>query len=152
MHNQEKHHYRREKVQAILHEIAFYLELVAALLVVILIIFQVVGLGIDMFSDVSVLSDSEHFTYFLELALNIVVGIEFLKMLCRHNMDAVIEVLLFTLARHLIVNQHSMVEGLLCIVSIAILFIVRKYLFVPKIDKNPLSFYEEKEDEDECRH
>ena len=131
----ETHHYRRERVQSILHEIAFYLELIAALLVVILIVFQTIGLGIDMFSDVGKLTDSEQFTHFLELALNIVVGIEFLKMLCRHNMDAVIEVLLFTMARHLIVNQHSMVEGLLCIVAIAILFVVRKYLFVPKIDK-----------------
>ena len=130
-----EHHYRRERVQAILHEIAFYLELIAALLVVILIVFQTVGLCIDMFSDVSKLTDSEQFTHFLEMVLNIVVGIEFLKMLCRHNMDAVIEVLLFTMARHLIVNQHSMVEGLLCIVAIAILFLVRKYLFVPKIDK-----------------
>jgi uncharacterized membrane protein (DUF373 family) len=133
--HEKKHHYRRERVQAVLHEIAFYLELIAALLVVILILFQTVGLCIDMFSDVSRLTDSDLFTHFLELALNIVVGIEFLKMLCRHNMDAVIEVLLFTLARHLIVNQHSMVEGLLCIVAISLLFVVRKYLFVPKIDK-----------------
>ena len=132
---EEKHHYRRERVQSILHEIAFYLELIAAMLVVVLIIFQTIGLGINMFSDVGKLTDSKQFTHFLELALNIVVGIEFLKMLCRHNMDAVIEVLLFTLARHLIVNQHSMVEGLLYIVAIAILFVVRKYLFVPKIDK-----------------
>ena len=131
----EIHHYRRERVQSILHEVAFYLELIAALLVVVLIVFQTVGLAIDMFSDVGRLTDSDQFTHFLELALNIVVGIEFLKMLCRHNMDAVIEVLLFTLARHLIVTQHSMVEGLLCIVAIAILFVVRKYLFVPKIDK-----------------
>ena len=132
---EEKHHYRRERVQSILHEIAFYLELIVSLLVVILILFQIVGLCIGMFSDVGTLTDSDRFTHFLELALNIVVGIEFLKMLCRHNMDAVIEVLLFTMARHLIVNQHSMVEGLLCIVAIAILFMVRKYLFVPKIDK-----------------
>lgn len=138
MQKHERQHYRREKVQALLHEIAFYLELIAALLVVILIVFQIIGLGIDMFSDINMLSDSDFFTHFLELALNIVVGIEFLKMLCRHNMDAVIEVLLFTLARHLIVNQHSMVEGLLCIVSIAILFVVRKFLFIPKIDKDPL--------------
>lgn len=144
MHDHERHHYRREKVQALLHEAAFYLELIAAVLVIILILFQVVGLGIDMFSDVGALTESENFTHFLELALNIVVGIEFLKMLCRHNMDAVIEVLLFTLARHLIVNQRSMVEGLLCIVSIGILFLVRKYLFVPKIDHDQDPIREEK--------
>lgn len=132
----ERHHHRRERVQALLHEAAFYLELIAALLVIVLIVFQVVGLGIDMFSDINGLTDSENFTHFLELALNIVVGIEFLKMLCRHNMDAVIEVLLFTLARHLIVSQRPMIEGLLCIVAIAILFVVRKFLFIPKIDKD----------------
>ena len=28
------------------------------------------------------------------------------------------------------------IEGLLCIVAIAILFVVRKFLFIPKIDKD----------------
>lgn len=135
MNAHDKRHYRQTQVQVLLYDISFFLELAAAALVIILIICQIVGLGIEMFSDTASLFESENFTHFLELALNIVVGIEFLKMLCRHNMDAVIEVLLFTLARHLIINQHSMVEGLLCIISIAILFVVRKYLFVPKIDR-----------------
>lgn len=135
MQRHEKNYYRRERVQALLYEIAFYLELAAAALVIVLIICQVIGLAIDMFSDVGQLTSSENFNQFLALALNIVVGIEFLKMLCRHSMDAVIEVLLFTLARQLIVTQHSMVEGLLCILAIGILFVVRKYLFIPKIDK-----------------
>ena len=135
MHKHEKNHHRREWVQALLYEIAFYLELAAAALVILLIVCQVIGLAVDMFSDVNKLTNSESFNRFLALALNIVVGIEFLKMLCRHSMDAVIEVLLFTLARQLIVTQHSMLEGLLCIIGIAILFVVRKFLFIPKIDK-----------------
>lgn len=135
MDRQEKRAFGQQKVQTFLYDVAFFLELAAAALVIILIICQVAGLGIEMFTDAANLFESENFVHFLELALNIVVGIEFLKMLCRHNMDAVIEVLLFTLARHLIINQRSMVEGLLCIVSIAILFVVRKYLFVSRIDK-----------------
>lgn len=134
----EVKHSQRVRIQSALHEIAFYLELAAAALVIVLIVCQIIGLAIEMFSQPSALIHSESFNHFLELCLNVVVGIEFLKMLCRHNMDAVIEVLLFTLARHLIINQHSMVEGLLCIVSIAILFVVRKFLFVPQVD-SPLS-------------
>ncbi|MGN0985066.1 MAG: transporter [Candidatus Enterenecus sp.] len=149
MSSQERRTLSQQKVQNFLYDVAFFLELAAAFLVIILIICQVVGLGIEMFSDAAGLFDSDNFTHFLELALNIVVGIEFLKMLCRHNMDAVIEVLLFTLARHLIVNQHSMVEGLLCIVSIAILFVVRKFLFVSQIDKvHPVPEKEHKEHKD----
>ena len=134
----ESKHFQRENVQSALHEIAFYLELAAAALVIILILCQIVGVAVEMLSKPSALLHSENFNHFLELCLNVVVGIEFLKMLCRHNMDAVIEVLLFTLARHLIIGQHTMLEGLLCIVSIAILFVVRKFLFVPQID-SPLS-------------
>ena len=142
MRKHEQNHHRREQVQALLYEIACYLELVAAALVVILIVCQAAGLAIDMFSDINRLTDSANFNSFLALALNIVVGIEFLKMLCRHSMDDVIEVLLFTLARQLIVTHHSMVESLLCIVAIAILFVVRKFLFIPKIDKKKDSLHE----------
>lgn len=148
MKHPDRNHHRRKKIQSVLHEVSFYLELIAALLVIIVILCQIVGLAIEMFSDTSKLLDSGHFNHFLELALNIVVGIEFLKMLCRHNMDAVLEVLLFTLARHLIVNQHSMLEGLLCIVAIAILFVVRKYLFIPKLDASRKSKSEDESDPD----
>ena len=134
-----KEHYTnhkiRPKVQRILYEVSFYLELAAAVLVIALIIGQIIGLGIDMFSNAPDMLKSETFTELLETCLNVVIGIEFLKMLCRHNMGAVIEVLLFTLARHLIVAQYNMVDGLLCVVAISLLFVVRKYLFISKIDK-----------------
>ena len=117
-----------------LYEVSFYLELIAALIVIILILAQTVGLVYDMVTHSDSLTSSEHFTFFLEKCLNIVIGIEFLKMLCRHNMDAVIEVLLFTLARHLIVKQFDIFEGLICVVAISLLFVVRRFLFVPHID------------------
>ena len=58
-------------------------------------------------------------------------------------MDAVIEVLLFTLSRHLIVKHFEITEGLICVIAISILFGVRKFLFVAQMDdkkhieKNP---------------
>lgn len=135
-----KEHYTnhkiRPKVQRALYEVSFYLELAAAVLVIALIIGQIIGLGIEMFSDAGDMLKSETFTVWLETCLNVVIGIEFLKMLCRHNMSAVIEVLLFTLARHLIVAQYEMLDGLLCVIAISLLFVVRKYLFIPKIDKD----------------
>ena len=65
-------------------------------------------------------------------------------MLCRHNMDSVIEVLMFAMTRHLIVEETSMLEGLICVVAVSILFVVRKFLFVAKIDRTP-SFGKKKE-------
>jgi len=134
MKRQEKNLNRRKNVQALLYEISFYLELVAAFVVIVLIVAQIAGLLINMYQNAESLTVSDEFTNFLGKCLNIVIGIEFLKMLCRHNMDAVIEVLLFTLARHLIVKQFDIFEGLICVIAISLLFVVRRFLFVPHID------------------
>ena len=100
----------------------------------------------NMVSNSSMLTHSDEFTSFLGKCLNIVIGIEFLKMLCRHNMDAVIEVLLFTLARHLIVKQFEILEGLICVVAISLLFVVRRFLFVAHIDNVYDEFKKDKEE------
>ena len=70
-----------------------------------------------------------NFKEFLAMVLNLVVGVEFIKMLCRHTPETVIEVLLFAIARQLIVSHGSTFENLIGILSIAILFAIRKYLF-----------------------
>ena len=56
---------------------------------------------------------------FLERSLDIVIGIEFIKML------------LYAIARHLVVGHDSAVENLLSVGAIALIFIVRKFFFVP---------------------
>ena len=59
---------------------------------------------------------------FLERSLDIVIGIEFIKMLAK---------LLYAIARHLVVGHDSAVENLLSVGAIALIFIVRKFFFVP---------------------
>ena len=56
---------------------------------------------------------------FLERALDIVIGIEFIK------------VLLYAIARHMVVGHESAVENLLSVGAIALIFVVRKFFFVP---------------------
>lgn len=74
-------------------------------------------------------SQVDAFNTFLASAFNLVIGIEFIKMLCKHSPGTVVEVLLFAIARQLIVEHTSTFENLIGIVSIGILFAVRKYLF-----------------------
>ena len=68
---------------------------------------------------------------FLERALDIVIGIEFIKMLAKHSPGSSLEVLLYAIARHLVVGHDSALENLLSVGAIALIFIVRKYFFVP---------------------
>ena len=70
---------------------------------------------------------------FLERSLDIVIGIEFIKMLAKHSPGSSLEVLLYAIARHLVVGHDSALENLLSVGAIALIFIVRKYFFVPAL-------------------
>lgn len=78
---------------------------------------------------------------YIKQALNtaslIIIGVEFVKMICCHTIDTVIEVVLLALARQMILYHPSAFENTLTVIAIAILFIVRKYLFIAQIDRLP---------------
>ena len=132
MEGHEKNRPRRQKIQKSLYEVTFFLELIVACFVILLVVYALSQVFLQFFRNPS----GYGFMHFLEITLDIVIGIEFLKMLCRHSMDSVVEVLLFTLARHMIIEPTTMLENLLCVAGVALLFVVRKYLFVAKIDKD----------------
>ena len=70
------------------------------------------------------------YRHFLESALDLVIGIEFIKMLIKHTPGSVIEVLLFALSRHMVLEGGNSLENLLTVCAIAIIFVTRKFLFV----------------------
>ena len=59
---------------------------------------------------------------FLERALDIVIGIEFIKMLAKHSPGSVLEVLLYAIARHMIVGHEDAVQNLVSVGAIALIF------------------------------
>ena len=68
---------------------------------------------------------------FLQRALDIVIGIEFIKMLAKHSPGSSLEVLLYAIARHMVIGHESAFENLLSVAAIALIFVVRKFFFVP---------------------
>ena len=67
---------------------------------------------------------------FMANAFLIVMGIEFVKMLMLHTYGAVIDVLLFAIARQMVVEHLATFETLIGVLAIAILFFIRKYLLI----------------------
>ena len=116
-------HNGEERVKRIfrdqLAELAGLLEVGISLLVVVALMLAVVPL-IKMLPSL-----------FLQRALDIVIGIEFIKMLAKHSPGSALEVLLYAIARHMIVGHESAVENFISVASIALIFFVRKFLFVP---------------------
>lgn len=71
-------------------------------------------------------------TFVLEELMNtiltVIVGVEFVKMLILQTPESVIEVLLFAVARQIIMSHTNALENLLGIIAIAIIFCIRKFL------------------------
>lgn len=123
-------------LQQTLYEIAVFMETVIGIFIVLALVISIIGL----FRHLGVLEighfDSGIFHELLKTAFNVVIGVEFLKMLCRHNLSSVIEVLLFAIARGMVVEHATPVENLISIIAIAVLFLIRKYLFIEGLDNN----------------
>lgn len=121
----------KKKILSKLYGISYYLEMFISLLLIVVIIFLSVKLIINIFDINFMLSNEDVFTYFMENAMSLAVGVELIKMLCKHSASTVVEVLLFAIARQIIVSHSSvmnMVAGVLCIVA---LLATRKFLFLP---------------------
>ena len=72
--------------------------------------------------DITILSDTLDFQEFLKNVLILVVGIEFIKMLLKPDVKNVIDVLIFLVARQLILDHSSPAGMLLCVISIILLY------------------------------
>ena len=110
---------------------ASFLETIVAVLVLVSTLVAGVRVGIDLASVVVYTDLNEAFSQFLRNAFNVIIGIEFVKMLAKHSPGSAIEVLLFAIARQMVVEHTSPVENLISIVAILLIFVIRKYLFVP---------------------
>jgi phage-related protein len=60
-------------------------------------------------------------------------------MLCTHTLDSVVEVLMMVIARQMIISHGTPVQNLISCMAIALLFVIRKFLFIPYLDQIPES-------------
>ena len=127
-------HNGEERVKRIfrdqLAELAGLLEVGISLLVVVALMLAVVPL-IKMLPGLLVDTNEVEISLFLQRALDIVIGIEFIKMLAKHSPGSALEVLLYAIARHMIVGHEDAVQNLVSVGAIALIFIIRKFFFVP---------------------
>jgi len=118
----------RRKLQDKMFELSYLFELFISVIVGLGIIVFAVKLVVE-FADLEYLkSSSASLVSVLDKAIILAIGAEFIKMLCKHTPETVIEVLAFALARQLIVGHASPIENLITVIAIAILFAVRRFL------------------------
>ena len=106
---------RFKRLKVTVHIICEVLEMIAAALML-----------VDLFREL--LLDTSSFRGYMDQIFMLVIGIEFLVMLCKPNSENVIEVLIFLVARHMIVGETTPYQDFVSVVSVALLCVVRRYL------------------------
>ncbi|NLW55810.1 MAG: hypothetical protein GX050_04195 [Firmicutes bacterium] len=72
--------------------------------------------------------DSNYFSNFLSYAMVLIIAIELIKMVASESLGSAIDVLLFAIARKLIISEENPLGFLIGVLAIGCLFIIRKYL------------------------
>ena len=133
--NKTENEKTKKDIQDRVYKLAICIETFFAIVIAIVIVLLAIKLITIIFQP-GFFVDEESFSNFLKNALGLVVGVEFVKMLVRHTMENVVEVLIFAISRHLIVYHLEIWEMLIGVLCIAILFAIRKFLVVPLDEGN----------------
>lgn len=127
-------HNIRKHFNELIYNTARYTEIVLSIVIIIVIALSGLRLILTTAGTSVMDMDTGFFTSFLSQALSLVVGVEFVKMLCRHSAQTVVEVLLFATARQMVVEHMDPVQTLIGVIAIAILFAIRKFLMTEDSD------------------
>lgn len=113
----------------------YYLELLLAIFVILAIIISVLDLVkyLILIFKTNPLDTYELFQRFLGHVLLLVVGVELVIMLISHATSSVLEVVLYAIARKMLIYSDRMLDYLLGVTAIAVIFAIRKYLFTKEI-------------------
>lgn len=124
----------RKKIQSKIFDFSYILEIIISIILGVAIVILSVRLFGQMLSLTLKDGGNEAMVNILDSAMTLAIGVEFIKMLCKHTPETVVEVLMFAIARQLVVLHTTPLENLITIVSIAILFAVRRFLLKKGFD------------------
>lgn len=139
-----------EKIKKWTTDICHVLELIVATFVLIGVVMALISLVPTVGDFWQNRYEADSLMHFLERALAIVIGVEFMKMLCRPNADNILEAIIFLVARHMIiVTTTTPMEDLISTISIVLLCFMRCYLSENKKRESLWPIKEEKEVKDQ---
>ena len=133
-HKSSQLHRMEERLKHILRdqvaEFASLLEVIISVLVLTGLVISSVPVAREMLSLWQG-GSTDAFQTFLGHAFNLVIGIEFIKMLAKHSPGSALEVLLYAIARQMILGHESALESFISVASIGLIFLIRRFVFVP---------------------
>ena len=125
-------------LQKRIYDLSMILEMLISVILAVVIVCMIATLSYDIFVSSGILGTEDGFTKIISSCMNLAVGLELIKMLCRHTPGTVVEVLIFAIARQIVIAHASIWDTLFGVICVAILFATRKYLFLSKDDSTEI--------------
>ena len=110
-----------------LEKITKIFEIAIAIILLIVVAIKVIE-NVSGFFGIEVIILTLEFEGMLSVALGLVIGVEFTKMLVKHTSESIVDVLLFAIARQMVVYHERTIDLLIGVVAIAGLFAIKKFL------------------------
>ncbi|MCD8116899.1 MAG: transporter [Oscillospiraceae bacterium] len=129
----------KDVIAAFLKRLTAVLEFVIAMILAVGIILLSIRLIASMV-NIPDLETWPNYDDLLETCFNLIIGVELIRMMYYHTSNTVFEVLLFAIARQIIVDHTSTWTSLIGVCTIAVLFATRKFLFCEFGDKDETVF------------
>ena len=124
----------KNKLNELIYTISRYTEIALSAIMLVVIIVLIIPMIYNFISIPLLSIKASQFTEFLGNILTLIIGVEFVKMLAKHTAENLLEVLMFAIARQMIVEHLNLIDTLIGIISIAIIFFIRKYLLLKTTD------------------
>ena len=127
-------HEVKERIDHVIEKILIIIETAIALFSMAVLVGQLGNLIWHICADPAAYLTGEHaVTDYLHHMLNIVIGLEFIKLLMHLTPANILEVLIMAISRGIIVNHGTAVDNLLSIICIVALFAAKRYL-IPRAE------------------
>ncbi len=126
----------KNRISKFFHIAVHVLEYAIAALTIVVLLFL---LGLEIYKMFSVNGYFNSAGTYLQNVLTIIIGLEFVRMLINLTPANVLEVLIVAIARQIIISHDDPLVNISCVLCIAGLFAIRKFLISEKDLKHDLS-------------
>ena len=126
----------KDKFSELMFKFIHIFEIIVSMIIAVVIVFMIYNLIAANLNSGILSMTSTQFSNFLSSALTLVVGLEFVKLLCHNTSDNLIEVLMLAIARQMIVEHLNTREMLVGVISLVLLLFAKRHLLKTKKDNH----------------
>ena len=122
------------KIIIFLEKVTKLFEIAFAFYLLIVIVIKVIELFLELIG-LQVIILSMDFDGILSIVISLIIGVEFIKMLYKHTPETVIDVLIFAIARQMVIYHEGSTDMLVGVIAMAGLFAAKRFLVSNNFDK-----------------